>query len=128
MNKNELINGCLVQWRNGDVAIYMENSSFFGEKENVLVRITDWTYSTLSDYDDNLKYNSDCKFDVIKIFSSSSVFENLKCMHKYLTDRNYKIPWTLERKEKVEKEIEMEKLQEKINELQEQYNKLKNCQ
>jgi len=118
--KDELYNGCLVEDRSGTKLIYLSSARFYDEYYNgnaCFLHIDMGTHCMIDAFDDDLRCESGKCFDIMKIYNPEYTGEVIR--------NRYKIPWTWQRVEKTQQEIEMEKLQVKINELQEQYDKIK---
>ena len=119
--KEKLSNGCLVEYRSGQRAIFLKDANVMGGVKSAFFGVKSGRYTTLDVYGYDLMQLCDL-LDVMKIYNPEYAGEAIRRMSEY------EVPWTWIREEKTQREIEMEKLQEKINELQVQYDKLKGCE
>lgn len=77
MKKNELMNGTIVELRNGDKFILLLNiKNWFCE--NCLISLKNGQYLDFDDYSDDLKDSTDSEYDIIKICQNDYVGDNFK--------------------------------------------------
>ncbi len=93
--KNMLTNGDLLQCRNGELYIYLENTKGFDDSlVDLFLNLKSASYSLVEDYDDSLSNLHTDGLDIIKICSNYYVGYNLKGY------KDKKIKWTWIREEK----------------------------
>ena len=103
--KDKLSNGCIVQLRNGDKCMYLENANNMCGKADVFIDINDSSWVSLESYDNQLKSKINATdYDVIKICNMNFVGDNIKKQIIVNTDE-----WTAVREENKE-ELDIDKL------------------
>ena len=110
-----LSNGCIVQLRNGDKCIYLENANNMCGKGDVFIDLNNGSFLNLECYDNELTCKGDISnYDIIKICNMNFVGDNFR---KHIINKeDY---WTAEREEN-----EKEDLKEMIEEIIEKVDKI----
>lgn len=124
MKKQDLKTGMRIKTRNGDLYLVLRDceTRWYEHQDILFASFGDNNYKFLigTTFNNDLIVINGCsEYDIMEVFTTKYGY----CDSNVLDKTSLVSIW--KREEKTEKEIEMEKLQEKINEIQEQYNRLK---
>lgn len=109
--KDKLTNGCIVQLRNGDICIYLENANACFYVKNMFINLANGYWNDIKEYDDDLRSFDGSKYDIVKIcnydYVGTNIFKHIE-IKQDTTD--FKEIWTAERECKGIFEEELEEM------------------
>jgi len=126
--KSKLRNGCLIQYRDESRAIYFDPLMYADKTIIGFADIDSASYMGIHQFDEELKCDCAHRWDVMKIYDPPFTCD-------VVANINKEVPWTWQRKEKTQQEIEKKELlkeisrhEDKIEQLWQQYFKVKKDQ
>ena len=77
LKKSDLKNGDIVELRNGERCVYIEDYTPYFK---VIISLEDGYFKRLALYDNDLRYNDrdNCKYDIMRILDMSEIYKNPK--------------------------------------------------